>query len=243
MLFVGEAPPASGRFFYQADSGLYRAIREAFVDACPDTGEVDFLKSFQELGCYLVDLCDKPVDGMDAEHRRKACLKSEARLARILKQLQPKIVITVVRSIVDNVRRSALKVGWSGLHLDLPYPGRWHHHRTRFLGTLTASLRETMSESGDFHLQAAAAVNSDSTVEPNSERSPELGYSVRSKQVSHAGIRCSPSESSSIRTGLSVQDEREEAVLTTQTLSETAQAVSDGWRSLRRTSGPQTSLE
>ena len=35
ILFVGEAPPASGRFFYQADSGLYRAIREAFVKAFP----------------------------------------------------------------------------------------------------------------------------------------------------------------------------------------------------------------
>ena len=23
LLFIGEAPPASGRFFYQADSGLY----------------------------------------------------------------------------------------------------------------------------------------------------------------------------------------------------------------------------
>jgi hypothetical protein len=37
ILFVGEAPPASGRFFYQADSGLYRAVRDTFVcpRACP----------------------------------------------------------------------------------------------------------------------------------------------------------------------------------------------------------------
>jgi len=43
VLFVGEAPPDSGRFFYQADSGLYRAIREAFIEAFPVLRERSFL--------------------------------------------------------------------------------------------------------------------------------------------------------------------------------------------------------
>ena len=30
LLFIGESPPASGRFFYRRDSGLYRAIRDTF---------------------------------------------------------------------------------------------------------------------------------------------------------------------------------------------------------------------
>ena len=38
ILFVGKSPPASGRFFYQADSGLYRAVREAFVAAIAPPG-------------------------------------------------------------------------------------------------------------------------------------------------------------------------------------------------------------
>ena len=136
MLFVGEAPPASGRFFYQADSGLYRAIRDAFVDTCPNVAEDDFLKTFQELGCYLVDLCGKPVDRMNSAQRRRACRDGEVRLARILKRLRPKIVITVVRSIAANVRRSESRAAWSGRHIELPYPGRWIHHRNAFLATL-----------------------------------------------------------------------------------------------------------
>ena len=136
MLFVGEAPPASGRFFYQADSGLYRAIRGAFVDACPHIAEDNFLKSFQELGCYLVDLCGKPVDRMNSKQRRRACRDGEVRLAKILKQLRPKIVITVVRSIAANVRRSESRAAWSGRHIELPYPGRWIRHRTAFLAAL-----------------------------------------------------------------------------------------------------------
>jgi hypothetical protein len=60
ILFVGESPPASGRFFYQADSGLYRATRQAFLKAFPDLRERNFLESFRDLGCYLVDLCEPP---------------------------------------------------------------------------------------------------------------------------------------------------------------------------------------
>jgi hypothetical protein len=62
MLFVGESPPASGRLFYHADSGLYRAIRQTFLSALPDLKDADFLESFRQLDCYLVDLCGSPVD-------------------------------------------------------------------------------------------------------------------------------------------------------------------------------------
>lgn len=58
------------------------------------------------MGCYLVDLCGKPVDQMDPGSRRCICEAGEARLARRLQQLRPKIVITVVRSIGSNVRRA-----------------------------------------------------------------------------------------------------------------------------------------
>ena len=65
LLFVREAPPASGRFFYRCNSGLYRAIRGAFVAAFPTLHDLEFLESFQALGCYLVDLCDKPIDRLE----------------------------------------------------------------------------------------------------------------------------------------------------------------------------------
>jgi hypothetical protein len=43
ILFVGEAPPASRRFFYRKDSGLYRTIRGAFEKALPRVRDRDFL--------------------------------------------------------------------------------------------------------------------------------------------------------------------------------------------------------
>jgi hypothetical protein len=146
LLFVGEAPPGSGRFFYQADSGLYRAVRDAFARVFPRVRKTDFLTFFRERGCYLVDLCGRPVDRLRPKERRIACLNGEARLTRTLKQLSPEIVITVVRSIEPNVRRSEERANWHGRRIALPYPGRWHRHRTRFLRELAALLRERLRQ-------------------------------------------------------------------------------------------------
>jgi hypothetical protein len=144
ILFVGESPPASGRFFYQADSGLYRAIRDTFSAAFPSVQGNEFLDSFCSLGCYLVDLCAEPVDKMSPHARRRACRAGEVRLARTIRRLRPKIIVTVVRSIGENVKRSEEQAAWSGLHLELPYPGRWHRHRMQFRRQLVPLLRETV---------------------------------------------------------------------------------------------------
>ena len=141
ILFVGEAPPASGRFFYQADSGLYRAIRQTFVAAFPLLEDAEFLESFRDLGCYLVDLCGMPVDRMTAVERRSACVAGEVRLGRTIRRLRPKIMITVVRSITTNVARARVRAGWTGVHFELPYPGRWHAYRIAFERALVPVLR------------------------------------------------------------------------------------------------------
>jgi hypothetical protein len=146
ILFVGEAPPASGRFFYHADSGLYRAIRDTFMAAFPSlrSSNGKFLEAFRGMGCYLVDLCGKPVDRMDRSSRRCVCEAGEKRLARKLRTLRPMIVITVIRSIGSNIRRAEAAAGWSGLHLELPYPGRWHHFRVSFRRQLMSLLRTAL---------------------------------------------------------------------------------------------------
>jgi hypothetical protein len=146
ILFVGESPPASGRFFYRADSGLYRAVREAFIQAFPSLRNSEFLNSFCSLGCYLVDLCGKPVDNMTRADRRHACGKGEAHLGQQIRALRPQAVVTVVRSIRANSKRAQIQAGWSGLHLEPPYPGRWHQHRTTFRRLLVPFLRKSLDD-------------------------------------------------------------------------------------------------
>jgi hypothetical protein len=145
LLFVGEAPPASGHFFYQQDSGLYRAILEAFAIALPTTRQHDFLKSFRDLGCYLVDLCREPVDRLTARQRKRTWLESEAGFAADLKRLRPQVVITVVRSIVPSVKRAQERANWGAPQLQLPYPGRWKRHRIAFVEQLVPFLRQNLA--------------------------------------------------------------------------------------------------
>jgi hypothetical protein len=142
ILFVGEAPPASGRFFYRANSGLYHAIRHTFIASCPKLRQSDFLEAFRSMGCYLVDLCGNPVDRLASADRRKACIEGEVRLAKTLVRLRPEIVITLVLSIASNVRRAQKLAEWSGDRLELPYPGRWHSHRVIFQRKLVPVLRK-----------------------------------------------------------------------------------------------------
>src|SRR4051812_33943484 len=140
LLFIGEAPPASGRFFYCCNSGLYRAIRDAFHLVQPSHTDADFLATFQASGCYLVDTCPYPVDRLDAKSRTAACLASEPLLTRAIRELRPPVIMTTVRSIRPVVERAALHSRWCGRLLDLPYPGRWAAHRKSFIAQLVPEL-------------------------------------------------------------------------------------------------------
>ncbi len=145
LLFIGESPPASGRFFYRGDSGLYRAMREAFQTVDPSITDATFLRKFQSSGHYLVDLCPEPVDRLDAKSRAAECSKGEESLSKAIEQLCPAFIATVVRSIECNVLSAISAVGWSGTMIRLPYPGRWLHNKHTFLSEVTPIIRLSAS--------------------------------------------------------------------------------------------------
>jgi hypothetical protein len=149
MLFVGESPPASGRFFYNRDSGLYRALRDAFHLADESIADENFLVRFQQAGCYLVDACGQPVDRMDSIARRNACFAGEPLLSRRIRSLQPETIITLVLSIRASVERAALRASWTGTMITVPYPGRWVQHRKVFLELLLPLLKTLLNSSAE----------------------------------------------------------------------------------------------
>lgn len=51
---------------YRQDSGLYRAIRYALRMIDPSITDDTFLEDFQRSACYLIDVCARPVDHLDA---------------------------------------------------------------------------------------------------------------------------------------------------------------------------------
>jgi hypothetical protein len=141
LLFVGESPPASGRFFYSADSGLYRAMRMAFQIADPKIDGGNFLAEFQQRGCYLTDLWHEPVDHLPPDGRRALHRAGEKHLARQLKRFRPVMIASLLRSIANNVENAACLAAWHGRILQLPYPGRWSRHREAFVKALVPIIR------------------------------------------------------------------------------------------------------
>jgi hypothetical protein len=146
VMFIGESPPASGRFFYSANSGLYRAMRAAFQTADSSIDEENFLAAFRARGCYLTDLSHEPVDRLDRYLREKMRVDGEKVLARELLRFLPPIIAPVLRSIVDNVENAAKIANWRGQILQLPYPGRWCRHRDAFIHVLVPVIRGLSQE-------------------------------------------------------------------------------------------------
>jgi len=147
LLFIGESPPASGRFFYQRDSGLYRAMRDTFRSVDASVDDENFLDVFQSSGCYLIDLSPEPVDHLEAIPRKAVCRNSEGALSRTISQLQPAMIATLLRSIEGNVATAASRAAWHGPLLHLPYPGRWSRHRDAFIESLAPVIGSLMATS------------------------------------------------------------------------------------------------
>jgi hypothetical protein len=141
LLFIGESPPASGRFFYSADSGLYRAMRTAFQIADPEVDDDNFLAMFRSRGCYLVDLSHEPVNHLDPPLRRSMLSEAETLLGHEITCLQPGIIAVLLRSIARNVQNAVARANWQGQILQLPYPGRWSQHRDAFIEALVPVIR------------------------------------------------------------------------------------------------------
>lgn len=128
VLFVGESSPAGGTHFYRANSILYRATRDAFAAglamANPPEGEA-FLAWFRDLGCWLVDLADRPVNRSPRRERTEAIDGGINALAETIRELQPERVLVVLRRIAPAVRRAARIAGYDDHAIDvLPFPVR-----------------------------------------------------------------------------------------------------------------------
>jgi len=111
VLFVGESPPGV-KFFYLANSNLHFATKEAFEKAYGK--EIpNFLHCFMLLGCYLIDLYNKP-----GEKAKKLCgpkkyekEKEELiqRLANQIAQFNPRFIIVVHERVCSWVIISVIK--------------------------------------------------------------------------------------------------------------------------------------
>jgi len=125
LLFVGESPPASGRFFYQGGTALathtQAAFERAFSRQC--AGEEAFLRFMQASGCWLEDVCHSPVDHLPGRDRLLVVRGSLPEFAQRLRRYAPGEIVVVLRRIYPGVVWAAEAAGLRVRVHRLPFPG------------------------------------------------------------------------------------------------------------------------
>ena len=151
LLLVGESSPCSGKHFYLADSPLFCATREAFMEALGETKVPvgrDFLAFFRGAGCWLVDLADRPVNhlkrGSARRQRRKIVGAGVPRLSRTIHETNPELVVVIGKTFVERPANKAVREARYDLNRVwvLPFPRQ--EYRPAYVGGLSTVITSTL---------------------------------------------------------------------------------------------------
>jgi len=124
VLFVGESPPANGTFFYKCDSKLYKHTKKVFQEFWIFKSDKEFLERFKNEGFYLEDLCDEPINHLPKRERKAKRNENIETLAKKLKQLNPEVIIVVMKSIQRQVKGAIKIAGLNPKYYAIPFPSR-----------------------------------------------------------------------------------------------------------------------
>ena len=131
LLLIGESPPANQGFFY-VTSAMTKYTAQAFSKAHGTSFQSDneFLCHFKNYGCFLDDLCHTPVDHLPREQRAKNLQDSVIDLSQRIKEMNPAVVVIILKKIETYVRVAILKSGLNPPTFVLPFPG--HGHQAKY---------------------------------------------------------------------------------------------------------------
>jgi len=95
---------AGGTFFYLCNSILYKAVKEAFTEVYGDfNSDAQFLSFFKSTGCYLDDLCLKPINHLTNDLRKNERNNAIESLSNRIKTYKPKMIAIVMKAIQKEV--------------------------------------------------------------------------------------------------------------------------------------------
>ena len=149
VLFIGESPPSTRRFFYVPDglaAGLRYHTEKAFNLVFGEgAGEGEaFLQFFQSKRCYLDDLSLSAIDRLERPARRIARDAGVESLGNRIREYAPKVVVITMLGIGKYVQRAINRSGTSPRTFALPFPV--HGHQQRYVDGLIRVLRQLRSD-------------------------------------------------------------------------------------------------
>lgn len=140
LLMVGESPPASKGFFYVKSNMTLYTIRTFKTAYGMDFKEIsEFLSFFKSSECFLDDLCHTPVNNLSRSDRRQSHIDNIEGLSKRIKQADPEIVVTFLKSIKEHVNDAILMSGCRPEIYVLPFPGQ--SHQVKYMDGLTDILK------------------------------------------------------------------------------------------------------
>jgi hypothetical protein len=136
VLLVGESAPAGGTFFYQADSNLFHATREAFVRAMGPMPDAErFLEKFKDLGFWLYDMAEGSINRKPGRPRRDAVSAGVGALSHVMRELEPEFVIGIKTSLEGPIKAAAALAAYGAQRIVvLPFP--LYQWRERYVADL-----------------------------------------------------------------------------------------------------------
>lgn len=132
VLFVGESRPQGGTFFYQSNSALYRETKKAFDEFFRE--DIFTLNRFKDGECWLYDICEDPVNGLDDHERKKEIHLNIPKLIKTIETLNPKTIIVCKKKFVElEIRNSSIMDNfYEGESIFfLPFPGQGNQRTYR----------------------------------------------------------------------------------------------------------------
>jgi hypothetical protein len=139
LLLVAEAPPAAlDRYFYFDDvpdqDSLFRYVCRVLLGQEPTReGKPQMLQELCELGAFLIDVRETPVDGTPLRN----FVPSLVQRCRVL---EPRHIILIKATVFDASHQSLRAAGLPVSEVRVPFPGSGRQHE--FVAAFTRALRE-----------------------------------------------------------------------------------------------------
>ena len=130
LLFIGESPPVSGKFFYikgAMTTFTSRAFEKAHGKRFQNNSE--FLEYFKACGCYLDDVSRVPVNQLPPREREIQLRDNIDALSQRIREANPSVVVVVLKKIEPYVRAAVEKSQRSPRVCVLPFPGSGHQNK------------------------------------------------------------------------------------------------------------------
>ncbi len=129
-LFVGESAPDSAKFFYFDRRTPMRTYTQRAVEQALGI-DGDIRDRFKAMGWFLDDLSLAPVNTIKKGAMRKAaCHAARQSLADRIAEYQPQAIVTVVKSVEDDVAAAAAIAGYGSVpYYVTPFAGCGHQNK------------------------------------------------------------------------------------------------------------------